>query len=460
MKMTDQTDHNTGGSNLDKLREIEELCENIRGDISYLNQLESGLTLAASRGADVGAATIGLQEQRASLEQRMNAAQAALDHAFDTAVGELRSVANEVRVVGEAPADLPAIEESPVVTSTTSQICYLDVGLIPWWNFVNWTTSPPSVKQEAFHNYFDSLFAQLKEAGVNEVDLAFAQICDIPSLGGEVTNQSDLFGMYLYQYPEQIKLMIQDGRDKYGFSFNLSLGGANARDTDYAIPSGKGQDYADQLLRTLDEIGISGVDMDVELTTFDTLPGLQDLLDFFAALRAVLGTERAMTLALLASVSDWPDKIVRPLFYDTAGANVFDTMFNGVNLMAYDSGTKYYIYASNPTGAASPGWALQDWVGLVGGASKINLGFQDATPYQDASAWAQPSPELAFPFSLPEGGTTGQCAKAVSDQVQSQLGASLGKPFWWPDESTPRYQPATEGTVDFRTDVMRDFSRA
>ncbi len=173
MKMTDQTDHNTGGSNLDKLREIEELCENIRVDISYLNQLESGLTLAASRGADVGAATIGLQEQRASLEQRMNAAQAALDHAFDTEVGELRSVANEVRAVREAPAD----------------------------------------------------------------------------------------------------------------------------------------------------------------------------------------------------------------------------------------------YASNPTGAASPDWTLQDWIGLVGAASKINLGFQDATPYQDASAWAQPSPELAFPFSLPEGAPPGSVQK-------------------------------------------------
>ncbi len=458
--MTDPADRNTGGSNLDKLREVEDLCENIRGDISYLNQLESGLTFAASRGADVSAATLSLQAQRDSLEMRMTAAQNALNDAFDTAVRELRTAANEVLAAGEEPVgNLPSAVESSTSSSGTSQICYLDVGLIPWWDFVNWTTTPPSVKQETFHEYFDSLFTQLKEAGVNEIDLAFAQICDIPSLGSEITNPSDLFGMYLHQYPEQIKLMIKEGREKYGFKFNLSLGGANAHDTDYAIPSGQGKDYARKLLQTLDDIGVSGVDMDVELTTFNTLPDLPELLDFFATLRGTLGTERAMTLALLASVSDWPEKIVRPLFYNTAGDNVFNTMFNGVNLMAYDSGTKYYIYASNPVGSASPGWALQDWASLVGGASKINLGFQDATPYQNASSWAQPSPELAFPFSLPEGGTSGQCAKAVFDQVQAQLGCSLGTPFWWPDESTPRYKPASDGTVNFETGVMRDFSR-
>ena len=442
--------------NIDKLREIEELCKNIRGDISYLNQLESGLVLAASRGADIGIATQGLQTQRTSLELRMNTAQNALTGAFDVAIRELRSTASEVRGKDEPDKKSPT---STTSTSGTAQICYLDVGLIPWWNFVNWTTTPPSIKQETFHHYFDSLFPQLKDAGITEVDLAFAQICDIPSLGNEITNPSDLFGMYLHQYPQQIKLMIQEGRSKYGFKFNLSLGGANARDTDYAIPSGQGKDYAHKLIQTLNDLDISGIDMDIELTTFNTLPDLTELLDFFATMRKELGTERAMTLALLASVSDWPEKIVRPLFYDAAGTNVFNTMFNGVNLMAYDSGTKYYIYANNSPGSASPGWALSEWINLVGDASKINLGFQDATPYQDTSAWAQPSPEMVFPFSLPEGGTCGQCAKTVYDQVQTQLGVVLGTPFWWPDESTPRYQPNNDGIVDFGTGVMRDFSK-
>ena len=174
-----------------------------------------------------------------------------------------------------------------------------------------------------------------------------------------------------------------------------------------------------------------------------------------------------MTLALLASISDWPNRIVKDLFYDGADNCIFSTMFNSLNLMAYDSGSFYYLYSSAPAGE-QPGWALNAWVEAVGGdAHMICVGFQDATQYQLESSWAHPyGDSMSFPFTLPESISPvevwiGVSAKSILTQLQLQSGHTFGKSFWWPDFSLDkyktRYQPKPDGTVDFKAEIMSAF---
>ena len=186
-------------------------------------------------------------------------------------------------------------EESPVTTDQSpvtgeGQTSYLDVGIIPWWDFVNWQTTPPGIKQAEFDAYFNSLFTQLQNAGVNEINLSFSQISDIPMLGDTITNATDLFGIYLHQYPEQVRQCISKGSLEYGMSFNLSFAGLNALPNDYNIPTGLGEEYANQLLAKLTDLGINGVDIDIELNTFDDLSCKDELKIFFRTLRESLGT--------------------------------------------------------------------------------------------------------------------------------------------------------------------------
>ena len=367
--------------------------------------------------------------------------------------GENQGGTQEEEDHGEEQKDTQG--EITALPNKISQTCYLELDLIPWRNFVG--SSDLSVNDN-FYRYFDSVFNQLRIAGVGQINLGFAQICNIASIGGRDSCTRDPFSACFNQYPEHLKLMLEKGRLEYGMSFNLSFGGDNSLLEDYNIPEGLAMDYGSRLLDLLPALGISGVDISVNPSVFKGTRRLSELRKFFSTLRSSFGTSRPMTLSTRVSISEGPDSTTSPLFYDTTGSCIFESLFNGLNLIAHSQDSKYYIYASNPVEEVSPGWALQEWIDLAGSPEMINLGFSDAVPYQDPASWARPFSNMGFPFRVPENATMGQSARAIYEQVQAQLGTSLGTPFWSLDASSGRYQPQPDGAVDFRTKVLRDFA--
>ena len=360
-----------------------------------------------------------------------------------------------------------------------SQMSYLDIGLTPWWSFADWSTSPPGVNISSFDNYFGSIFQQLKNAGVDELIISFAQIRNIPVLKPDISDiwlnsdlvqditdnyvpGTDLFRQYLGEYPDAVKRMVTLGK-QYNIKFNLAFGGANAREEDYYIAPGQGEFYAQILLRILEYLEIDGVDIDLELNSFNTLNCLNELHEFFRKLKNELDPQnKTMSLAVLAGIDDWTNNIAKSLFYDQQHNKIFNTMFNRLNLMAYDAGTKYYFYSSPLGSDPVNGWSLNAWAEIIGDSTKLNLGFQDATPYNQRSSWAAPFSSKPYPFSLPENNnlTAGEAARYIYNEVEQQAGLQFGKCFWWPNEGPnfiQRYTLKDDGTADFMTHVMADF---
>lgn len=395
--------------------------------------------------------------------------------------------------------NIQAIEKSPVIQDTYSnQACYFDMGGLSSciWSFITWSNTLNSEVFEIpqFNSYLQNLFTNMKNAGMNQIDLAFAQLSDVDAFStGDYSKISgnDVIGALLEQmktsnisFPPNTDILnlITNAANAAGVKVSLSLGGENATSADFAVckpgetPEGQAQKLAD----FMNAYNIASVDFDVEGTNAGALSQESGIQLFFTTLHTALNTTgKTVTLTIQGSLSQtvWgtgtrgnPSSFngpLKPLFYDVNNNPIANTLFDGINLMMYDSGAHYYLddkgYSDD---TINPDWCVEDWLNIVQkeNAGMIHIGFQDATAYQlaasSASGHTYYTPTVPCPpsWAVQTTDSTGTAGAKILLQMQAGLTADgyateLGAPFWWPNYDGNRYSP----TGDFVSQPMNDF---
>lgn len=316
---------------------------------------------------------------------------------------------------------------------------------------------------KAFDAYLASLFQQMKEGGMNQIDLCFSQLNAIDALvtgNYSSATPSDVLIQTLKSLqgivgPDGksvnfLKLYI-DGAHAAGIKVRLTFGGANANATTMKI-AGQGETaegQAEKLAEFMNEYGIDSVGFDIETAAFSEVNTPTQQRAFFEKLHSLLAPEGKTTqLTVEGSVADWPNRYLKALFYGADGSKIFGQLFDHLNLMLYSS-SKYYIDANNPT------WGIEEWLNIIGkeNASKISIGFEDAIPYENPNASAGEKYKV-------DPNSRGDSAAMIYLQLLAQLKkdgypTDLGSPFWWPDEGKDNYNPNEPNSVISKT--MIDF---
>lgn len=396
-------------------------------------------------------------------------------------------------------ATLNRFRKTSPSNSYSKQASYFDMGGLSSciWSFITWSNEQNGEVFEAdkFNVYLQSLFTQMKNAGMTQIDLAFTQLSDLDALlSGDYSKLSgnDVIGQLLQQmvssnikFPKGTDLLkiMTSAANQSGMKIALSFGGENANSSDFTIcktgetPQGQAQ----KLANFMNTYGIASVDFDVEgsnATALAKQPGAQT---FFKSLKQALQGQKTVTLTIQGSLSQtvWgsgakkndPSTFngpLKPLFYNENNQPIFSTLFDGVNLMMYDSGAHYYLDAKiYPDDTVTPDWCIEDWLDIVGkqNAGMIHIGFQDATQYQLAQSsdsghtyFNSKDPKLAVKTT----DSTGTAAAKIFLQIQRTLiddgyTTPLGSPFWWPNYSGNRYSPDKNDQVHFVSAAMQDF---
>lgn len=369
---------------------------------------------------------------------------------------------------------------NPYTEDYTDIMTYYDVGTFGanLWDFIGDYSKYPNgaFNTEMFNEYLDSACKQMKDAGINKIDLAFTSISDIDAYAsGDFTTISpdDAIGLQLQQmqkdgvhFPEGedlLSLLTQRAKQD-GMSMGLSMGGENG--TSMKI-EGDPTDQAEKLVAVMKKYSIDTIDFDLEgagLTAFAD-NGVDALRTFCGALFNSLTQEnKHMTLTLAGATSNAEQ--LKALFFDDEGNKTFTEYFDGLNLMLYDNGTRYYIDAKQEEGTPKEDWYIEDWLNSYVGkenAGMLHIGFQDLTDYNKPSASG---------YNYETSGSSGEAAAEIFQKVQEILKADgfdtdLGEPFWWPSNSVggqeghqQRYAPVIDGdqtSADFVSTEMQDF---
>ncbi len=346
---------------------------------------------------------------------------------------------------------------------------YLDFGLIQnaLFTFIDWSTDPPSIDELGLKKYFDSLFAQLKASGINEVYLAFGQLADVKNLlEGNLSQiaSTDTIGQimkfsqqYLGGNADLISLFTQEAHAQ-GVSVNLSFGGLFG---DGMNISPNGEDPHDQAVimsAFMQKFGFDAIDLDLEVGGAQQFmgQGVDLVKEYLKTLHTLLEPQgKKIFLTSMGDVNLWGKDIFAPFFQDEFGNKTFSDYFDGLNLMLY-SDTQYYVDANDPT------WGLKQWIDVIGieNMNKIHIGFDDGVPYEKPSASAGYKDYPVDPTSR------GRSAALMYEEMLKQLkslgiDAQFGEPFWWPAndiKNGARYNVDGKGEIEFGTEAaMRDF---
>ena len=383
---------------------------------------------------------------------------------------------------------------------------YFDLGGLGshLWDFIQWDNNVnggAEVFQVAsFNTYLQSLFAQMKAAGMNQIDLSFSQISCIDNYATgnyENVSSSDILAVLIKQmidskvyFPpnENLLSLITAAAKQAQMNVCVSFGGEAAGPTDFQIcQSGETvQGQAQKLANYMEQYGIQSVDFDIEGANVEDLLTGQDAVGFFSTLhqslqsgqKATLTIQGSLTQTVMGNATD-PTKPntftgpLKPLFYDVNNQLIFANLFDGVNLMLYDSGSRYYlddkVYTDD---TLTPDWVLEAWLTIIGpqNAGQVNVGFQDATSYQTnaSSASGHTYDKPAYqgdPLVVnPSTDSSGTAAAKIFLQMQRTLiqdgyTTQLGTPFWWPNYGD-RYGHDKNFNADFVSQVMTDYYTA
>ncbi len=351
---------------------------------------------------------------------------------------------------------------------------YLDITQIlgKIWTFIEWDSKKERavLNTVKYKQYMGSIISELKQAGMNSIDLAFAQFKDINALAEGRIDLVFPQGTDETSINEAFKLFIDTAHEQ-GFKISLSFGGESSGSYQICQEGETGTGQANKLASFIKNFKIDGADFDIENGGFSgTSKNTKDAQDFFKSLHEELLAEgKTSTLTVLGALSNAaPGGSNSALFYDENDRPIFNTMFAGINLMMYNAMTQYYIESSNTS------WGIEPWIDIIGkeNAFKLHIGFDDAIPYADQAAYAQPDAQHPYPFHIPFGTSHGKAGAMIFEQLQEKLTQDgygpIVEPFWWPDlgsrpSTRNRYEPIRnpDGTYscNFRTDAeMRDFN--
>lgn len=371
------------------------------------------------------------------------------------------------------PAELKGV-------SVQGEDCYLDMGEFYGnniWGCMNYYPEPVGIDSSKLQSGFlGQYFNQMKSAGVNKIDLSFAQLCDIKNLLGDTSgspasyqsySKADAFGQIFHNQdasgqftqgpygvfdysknpPEQVSpnflsYLIQQAKSN-GIQVDLSFGGASAGGggaPDMKLP-GDPAECAKNLSDMMNNLGINSVDFDIENPSIFQLNSQSDLDTFFSTLHSLTAQNgQQSTVTLEGGVITDPN--YTPLLSN------FDSKFDSVNLMLY-SNTQYYVDANNPT------WGIEQWMDQVHlDPSQIHIGFYTAIDYTQAKSSAGGA------YNIKPGSSNGQAAAQIFQQLTQQLqtdgylkqGDSLGKPFFW--EDTPGDPKSAQMMQDFNNTLQ------
>lgn len=350
--------------------------------------------------------------------------------------------------------------------SIQGEECYIDMGEFYGHNIsscMDWSTTPPHIKASSLQQGFlGNLFTQLKSAGVNQINLSFAQIADINNLlldsqGHGPTppySSNDSFGQIFHpdgttspyaicdDSGSQVSSNFLSYLTNYAHDQNppiqvsLSMGGLNANLQDLTPQKGAATDLASFMKNT----GIDSVDFDMENQGLDETTIDNKLMPFFSDLHTQLASmSKTSTLTLTGGAMNSSSPLY-PLL------NNFTKNFDGLNLMLYSDSVYYLNTASNNVW---PG--IENAIKTIGGdASKLHIGFFPNVAYENPSANGD-----GASYKINPGSSRGQAAAQMYQQLCQQLqtdgylkpGQSLGEPFFW--VQTPG-DPAS-------SQVMQDF---
>lgn len=327
---------------------------------------------------------------------------------------------------------------------------YYDLGVFnsTIWDYIKWDNDKgySVIDPSLMDAFFQSICKELQAVQIDQIYLAFAQLTSLEAyynndFESQPISPNDVIATQMKVFKDAQKAgtmdpglnylkMLVDGFHKYGIKVNLAFGGGNAGFTDYVLK----EDSALKLSSILDNYGIDGVDFDIEVD----LP--QDIVDQLKTFFASLGTQRQLTITVMMGIKDWPQGCLKELFDD------FDSLFSGVNLMAY-SNDAYYLDATNPS------WGVGPWIDILGkeNAHKICLGLFDQVPYESPDARSARGLKAAEIY-----------LNLISNLKALGYPTNFRAPFWWPaeDEQYNHYAPAKDGSVTFISQDQYNFYQA
>lgn len=367
------------------------------------------------------------------------------------------------------------------IQDTIKDSSYIDFGMSfgsSFWRFVDYPAPNYTgvLNEKKMGEYLNSLFAQMKNAGQDEVFIAFAQLDNLDSyyLGdfSAVKDSSyDVVTSLLQSlqnnhiavpgYKDFLDYFIQTAHQN-GIKVQLSFGGMVAPDSAFQVLQNQQETYqgqADKLANFMKKYDIDGVDFDIESPSVlssarpDSSGGT--IFDFFKELHSQIEPEgRTSTLTSMLGQS-WRS-VLSPLL------SHFTDYFDALNLMAY-SDTQYWLDPNTPAGCPDQGWTIEEWIDAIGreNAGMVHVGFDDGVPYASPQANGG---QYAYPIQ--PGSTNGQAAAQIYLKLLEQLKKDgyegLGNPFFWPASNVQPNGQSRYGVVDnnqsnFVSSDMKDF---
>lgn len=370
------------------------------------------------------------------------------------------------------------------------QSCYFDMGVLgsSIWSFIHWkqvdaATGYSEFDVQAFSAYLKKLFREMKQAGMNQINLSFIQLINLDaylsrdfqnvSLSDVVAQQLSQFATSNVHFPKETNFLqiMTSTAHQFGMKVAVSCGGEQASAADFSL-LGKPKAQAKKMAQFMFQYEIDAIDFDIEGSTANAFAHEEGVAVFFKTLHGLLKQEnKTISLTTQGSLVQtvWgtaprgsnPSAYNGPLkslFYDENHQLIAGELFDDFNLMLYDSGTFYYLDAKSHSGnRIEPDWCVEDWLDIIGKnhAGKLHIGFQDATAYQNSASSAS-----GYQYKIKPKSSSGNAAAEIYWQLLKELHhdgytTPLGAPFWWPNISTARYSP----TGNFISDVMEDFQQ-
>src|SRR5579872_4345354 len=208
-------------------------------------------------------------------------------------------------------------EPKDFIQKSNDGSCYIDMGeLYGTWvmgNAMDWWPLPVHIDQAKVDTFLGEIFTQLEKDGITEVNLSFAQICDINNLlDGTAGSATDtITPIFTDNYPvgdtgPNFLRYFNESANKAGIKVDLSFGGANANDADVKI-NGDPNQQATNLVQFMSENSISSVDFDLEGATVAAMGKDPNAIPFFTSLHRQLASQgKRSTITLAGSLADGP----------------------------------------------------------------------------------------------------------------------------------------------------------
>ncbi len=334
-----------------------------------------------------------------------------------------------------------------------------------------------TVNEAALNQWLDSYASQAQAGGLKEVAFSFGQMGDLKNImSGNWNACSSTDGLKMLMQNtagatingKSVFAYIVQRLNQDGMKAELSFGGmtATAADWNFGFSStNTPEQLAAQLASWAQEVGLSGVDFDME-TAAETMVannGAGNLAQFFASLHQDLGRAGiSSTLTVMGGTNDWgiersPNggNYLCDMF--SQGYN-FSQMFDGVNLMLYNG--QYYLNAGQQPPQS---WDLTTWINQMAentgltpakAAEFLHIGFNGRIDYTNPASSGGPLP---YDPPIPSGLSNGKMAAWIYQQLIKQLRAeyndpslTLGTPFFWDDKANYTVDP-TNPTSQFFT---------